>query len=147
MPEPPAGPVDQHLLAGLNLSLVQKALQRDGSRLGQARSFLVGHAGRHSRQGALWHAHVLREPAHMAQDVREHLLARLEERRVRTRRLNLPCNVRPEYVMPGPERAHDAGIQRFPPQRLPVRCVQGYRVYFDQHLVVLGRGRLHIHQP
>jgi hypothetical protein len=47
-------------------------------------------------------------------DVCEHVLAWLEERRVAARRLHLPGDVGSEYVVSRPERAHDAGIQRFP---------------------------------
>jgi hypothetical protein len=42
---------------------------------------------------------------------------------------------------------HDPGVQRFPPQRLPVGPVEGYRLHLDQHLVVLGRGLLHLREP
>ena len=66
---------------------------RDGPRLGQRRGLLVGHAGRHPRQGALRNGRVLREPAHRAEDVCEHLLAWPEQRRAAARRLNPPGDV------------------------------------------------------
>ena len=49
--------------------------------------------------------------------------------------------------MSRPERPPDAGIQRFPPQPLPVGRVQGHRVHLDQHLVILRHRRLHVRQP
>jgi hypothetical protein len=83
-----AGPIDQHLLPGLDLSVVLDPLQRDGPRLGKGRGLLVGHAGGHRRQRSLRHADGLREPAHMTEDVCEHVLAWPEARRVAARRLH-----------------------------------------------------------
>ena len=141
------GAVDQHLLPRLDLPLVPDALQRDGARLGQGRGFLVGHAGRHWRQGALWHAHVLGKPTHGTEDVGEHVVAWLESRRGPTRRLHPSGDVRPEDVVAWTQWAHDPGVQGFASQRLPVGPVERYRLHLDQHLVVLGRGLLHLREP
>jgi len=84
--------IDQHLLPALEMSLVPDALQSDGSRLRQRRG-LVHSSCRQWRQDALRNAHVLREPAHLAQDVAERILARPEQRRMATYHLHPPGDV------------------------------------------------------
>jgi len=85
--------IDQHLLPALEMSLVPDALQSDGSRLRQRRGLFIAHAGRQWRQDALRNAHVLREPAHLAQDVAERILAQPEQRRMATYHLHPPGDV------------------------------------------------------
>ncbi len=55
------------------------ALQRDRTGLGKGRGLFV--PSRLWRQSALRHAYVLREPAHVTEDVCEHVLTRPEQRR------------------------------------------------------------------
>ena len=74
-----------HRLVCTDLPFVPDALQRDGPRLRQGRGLLIGHPGRYSRQGALRNAHVLRQAAHMAEDVGKHVFAQPEQRRVAAR--------------------------------------------------------------
>jgi hypothetical protein len=51
-------------------------------RLRQGCGLLVGQADRNGRQRGLWNAHVLRELAHLTEDVGEHVIGWLEARRV-----------------------------------------------------------------
>jgi hypothetical protein len=140
MPEPSPAPLINTFCPGWTCPLSKIPCSAMAPAWGRSCGFLVAHAGRHWRQGALWNAHVLGEPAHVTEDVGEHVVAWLEFRRSATCRLNPSGDVRPEDVVAWTQRAHDPGVQWFAPQRLPVGAVEGYRLDLDQHLVVLGRG-------
>ncbi len=130
-----AGPVDEHLLAGLNLAhltdLAQGRRRRDGNR----GRLLEGQARRLGHHLVRPGARVLCERAPAEP---EHRVARPQLAHVHPGRFHDARYVDSGYprLRPGQPHAHQPRDQRVPPQDVPVGRVERRSMHTDQHVAV-----------
>jgi hypothetical protein len=138
------GAVDQYLLPRLDLPFVAKGQEGGDSRLGYGRRLLERHVGWLVYEEVLFYTPVLCESAKVAYP--EYLVTRLEQLDVGADLFDTPGYVVSEDVVlrlsqPPCCQAEKIGFTR---QDLPVNIVDGCRMDFDQHLIVLGSRFLHL---
>ena len=143
------GAVDQHLLPGLDLSVVAKALECGHRRHRNRGRFLERQVRRLQRHNVHRHRHVFGEAAvAVVQEVGVDLVAGLEPGDAAADRLDLPGDVDAEDPMFRPQQAQGGAREDgLAAHGMPVRRIDGCCQHLHQDLVGVRRRLVDLRHP